>query len=174
MVLGEVPKKRKAPGSQQGGSVTGEQRLRSPPILTYSSTSGDLAAGRRGHKRQRSDMSWRHASPGQGEWREQRETRRKSLSPHRESTYSTGRAVVKGEGGGHSVSSLLSAEPELGDHYRQQQNAVQQLRQHEQESHRTAPPYGRYFSEGHEDPRRTPPPNVPRGDGEASQHERPE
>lgn len=172
---GEVPRKRKAPGPQQPGGGTGDQRLRSPPILTYSNTS-DLAPGRRGHKRQRSDMSWRMSSPGQGEWREHRERRRKSLSPQRESSGGTGRTVIKGEGGGHPVSSLLSTEPEsAADHYRQtQQPPMQQPRQYELESQRAAPTYARYRSEERDDPRRTPPPVASGADGESNQTERPE
>lgn len=173
MPLGEAPRKRKAPGSQHSGGGIGDQRLRSPPILSYSTT-GDLASGRRGHKRQRSDMSWRLSSPGQGDWREQRERRRKSLSPQRESTARTGRMVIKGEGGGHSVSSLLSAEPEMAtDQYRQTQAAPQQARQHEQESQRSTATYPRHTSEGREDTRRTPPPTS-RRDDEQSQVGRPE
>jgi hypothetical protein len=147
-----VPRKRKAPGPQQGGSGTSEQRLRSPPVLTYSNP------GARGHKRQRSDMSWRHASPAQGEWAESREPRRRSLSPHRESTTGTGRTMVKGEGGGHSVSSLLSAEPEAMDQYRpRQQTPTHQSRHYEPGQQRQGMAYPRHISEGQEDPRRTPP-----------------
>lgn len=154
---GEAPRKRKAPGSQSSGGGTGENRLRSPPILTYSNT-GETAAGRRGHKRQRSDMSWRLSSPGHADWREQRERRRKSLSPQREGPARAGRTLIKGEGGGHSVSSLLSAEPEMmTEQYRPSQSVSQHGRQHEQDSQRASATHTRHPSEGRDDTRLTPP-----------------
>ncbi|KAK0389759.1 hypothetical protein NLU13_3332 [Sarocladium strictum] len=170
---GEVARKRKAPGSQPSSGGASDMRLRSPPLLAYSNT-GDLASSRRGHKRQRSDMSWRLSSPGQGDWREQRDRRRKSLSPQRESTARMGRTVIKGEGGGHSVSSLLSADPEMAmDQYHQMRAPPHHPRQREQESQEGTTNYPRHASEHGEDVRRTPP-TASRRDDEHGQGGRPE
>ncbi|KAI1344008.1 hypothetical protein F5Y15DRAFT_411859 [Xylariaceae sp. FL0016] len=120
----DSPRKRKATGPQQAAPPPSSiARLRSPPVLERpggSSTLSDPPPGRRrGHSRQRSDISsYRSAGRGRGD----------SFGPHRGFSPGPGLSTVaisreptvpempqsqQPRGGGHTVSSLLSDQPSL-------------------------------------------------------------
>jgi hypothetical protein len=107
--IGDAPKKRKAIGPMPGPAST-DQRLRSPPPFSQS-TSSASQGGRKGHKRQKSDMSWyQSSSSGQSRVEESDRTTR-GASPIQVSRLGATHERSRSEAGRHSVSSLLSAEP---------------------------------------------------------------
>jgi len=95
--LGDITKKRKP------GSSTTDQPPRSPPSFTSSHM--QPSSNRRGHKRQRSDLSWYRSNTTQ-EGAEESDRSAKEKSPVRAS-----RERSRSEVGKHSVSSLLSGYP---------------------------------------------------------------
>ncbi|RGP77990.1 hypothetical protein FLONG3_3825 [Fusarium longipes] len=124
MTIGETPRKRKAIGHAPSPSRS-EQRYRSPPSFSQSSSSNAPFRGRgRGHSRQRSDMSpFRVTGPG----RSRRESfggplRRRSpirRSPVRSSTPmpQQERPANERSESKQSVSAMLSEEPQPGTQY---------------------------------------------------------
>ncbi|KJZ80284.1 hypothetical protein HIM_00134 [Hirsutella minnesotensis 3608] len=109
---GDMQRKRKQviPQHQQHHPMQApsEPRLRSPPTFIQSSLSHP-PAGRRTHKRQKSDVAWyRPAGYGQGE--ESQGTASTKMS-NREADGESSREAYNAEGRKHSVSALLSQEP---------------------------------------------------------------
>ncbi|EAQ86650.1 hypothetical protein CHGG_07903 [Chaetomium globosum CBS 148.51] len=132
--VGESPRKRKAPGPQQAAPPPSTHRHRSPPFLHSTGLSNPPPGRRRGHSRQRSDLGSYRPGAGRG--------RAESLGPGRETspmhTAGAGPARDNGEPlsstqhqgqvpaqfapppaqapsgrvGAHSVSSLLSDNPQ--------------------------------------------------------------
>ncbi|KAI0882446.1 uncharacterized protein GGS22DRAFT_191033 [Annulohypoxylon maeteangense] len=111
----ESPKKRKATGPQQPAPPPSQPRFRSPPFGQHggSTLSNPPPGRRRGHSRQRSDIS-SYRSAGRG--------RIESFGPHRGLSPGLGPSREAGMGessqqqqqprsGAHSVSSLLSDQP---------------------------------------------------------------
>lgn len=100
----ESPRKRKATGPQQAAPPPSQARFRSPPFGQQSTLSNPPPGRRRGHSRQRSDISsyrGRGFNPGRGA--------SPSLSVSREAA--VGESSQQPRGGAHSVSSLLSDQP---------------------------------------------------------------
>jgi hypothetical protein len=116
--VGESPRKRKAAGTQPAAPPPSQHpRLRSPPLTLHSGTLSNPPPGRRrGHSRQRSDLS-SYRSSGRGRVENLGPLGRVSpgqWSVDSSSTRDDGGGETEQparSGGGHSVSSLLSAEP---------------------------------------------------------------
>ena len=97
ILVGDGPKKRKA---------AGEQQTRSPPPFASSSSSNTTGHNTKGHKRQRSDVSWYRPSYGAQDRTEESDSAVREKSPP-----SSSRERARSEAGKHSVPSLLSADP---------------------------------------------------------------
>jgi hypothetical protein len=107
--IGDVPKKRKAIGPLPGPPST-DQRLRSPPPFSQSASSASQG-GRKGHKRQKSDMSWYQSSSSGHSRVEESDRTTRGASPIQISRLGATHERSRSEAGRHSVSSLLSTEP---------------------------------------------------------------
>ncbi|TVY76931.1 hypothetical protein Focb16_v006641 [Fusarium oxysporum f. sp. cubense] len=114
---GETPRKRKATGHHAPSPARSEQRYRSPPPLSQSgSSSAAFRGSRRGHSRQRSDMSpFRVIGPGRSR-RESFGGPLRRMSPIRSST-SIPSQERPGSENKQSVSAILSEEPPPGTRY---------------------------------------------------------
>ncbi|KIL91386.1 hypothetical protein FAVG1_05002 [Fusarium avenaceum] len=118
VTIGETPRKRKATGQHHAPSPTrSEQRYRSPPPFSQSSLSNAPFRGsRRGHSRQRSDMSpFRVTGPGRSR-RESFGGPLRRRSPIRSSTpmpYQNRQGSEQKQ----SVSAMLSEEPQPAARY---------------------------------------------------------
>ncbi|KAF4448726.1 hypothetical protein F53441_7905 [Fusarium austroafricanum] len=121
VTIGETPRKRKATGQHHAPSPTrSEQRYRSPPPLSQSSLSNAAFRGsRRGHSRQRSDMSpFRVTGPGRSR-RESFGGPLRRMSPIRSSTPMPPQDRLGSERSEQrqSVSAMLSEEPPPATRY---------------------------------------------------------
>lgn len=116
-MVGDTPKKRKATGQPTASPTRGETRFRSPPSFVPSSFSNSTR-GRRGHTRQRSDMSSYRSSESGRSRRESFGGPLRGMSPIISSAFGSSQGPSRESGSSErseppkpSVSSMLSEEP---------------------------------------------------------------
>ncbi|KAI0378456.1 hypothetical protein F5Y04DRAFT_291030 [Hypomontagnella monticulosa] len=107
----ESPKKRKATGPQPAAPPPSQARFRSPPFGQHGSTLSNPPPGRRrGHSRQRSDVS-SYRSAGRGRYDHFGPHRGLSPGPGAPREGGMGESSQQPRSSAHSVSSLLSDQP---------------------------------------------------------------
>lgn len=116
MMVGETPRKRKATAPPAPSPTRGESRFRSPPPFIHSSLS-NASRGRRGHTRQRSDMSSYRSSESGRLRRESFGGPLRGMSPIHAPVLGSSQGPSRESGSSerseppkHSVSSMLSSE----------------------------------------------------------------
>ncbi|KAH7304400.1 hypothetical protein B0I35DRAFT_401144 [Stachybotrys elegans] len=106
---GENPRKRKATSLSQSQQAAVEGQSRSPPIGRQQDTARPTSPTRRGHKRNRSDLSWYQPSE-QSPKATTANPHRTPPPPHGANTSTSNREAARGDVRKHSVTSLLSGE----------------------------------------------------------------
>ena len=151
--LVESPRKRKATGPQQAAPApTSQARARSPPFgPSGSSTLSNPPPGRRrGHSRQRSDISsYRPTARGRGEtFGGPYRGPSPGFGAREGAAAESSQAAQQTRSSAHSVSSLLSDQPssprfstsEMRTHQLQQQQQQQQQQRERESERRNSPP----------------------------------